>query len=184
VFGRWINSQIPIETTALFRWICALTMKFSLLSILGLASLALAAPTLSPRETDAQATDRLLFSSTIDEFEAARNAQDPPTLDWTSDGCSDSPDNPFGFDFLKACHRHDFGYRNYKKQGRFENGKASIDSNFKNDMYNQCATEGNSFEVAACKGVADVYYEAVKNFGSKRAVEFLEKKREAEAMST
>lgn len=49
-------------------------------------------------------------------------------------------------------------------------------------MYNQCQTEGNAFEVAACKGVADVYYEAVKKFGSKRAAEFEPMmRREAEA---
>lgn len=47
-------------------------------------------------------------------------------------------------------------------------------------MYNQCSTEGGAFEVAACKGVADVYYEAVKNFGSKRAIEFEEKLRRRE----
>ncbi|KAF2738791.1 hypothetical protein EJ04DRAFT_26519 [Polyplosphaeria fusca] len=151
-------------------------MKSVIISLLGLVSLSVAGPTLSARETDAQATDRLLFSTSISAFEAARNALSPPSLDWSSDGCSSSPDNPFGFNFLQCCHRHDFGYRNYKKQGRFtDGGKASIDSNFKKDMYNQCQTEGGAFEVAACKGVADVYYEAVKNFGSKRAVEFLEK---------
>jgi hypothetical protein len=42
-------------------------------------------------------------------------------------------------------------------------------------MYNQCDAEGNAFVVAACKGVADVYYRAVVEFGTKRAVEFEEK---------
>ncbi|ORY12657.1 prokaryotic phospholipase A2-domain-containing protein, partial [Clohesyomyces aquaticus] len=126
-----------------------------------------------------QATDRLLFSSTIAQFEAARNAKNPSTLDWSSDGCSDSPDNPFGFNFLQSCHRHDFGYRNYKKQSRFTDAaKAKIDTNFKTDMHNQCEKEGNVFEVAACKGVADVYYEAVKEFGSKRAAEIMEREME------
>lgn len=181
-------------------------MKPLLLPLMGFLSLTLAAPSFplsSRQETPEQATDRLLFSTTIDAFEAARNALNPPTLDWSSDGCSDSPDNPFGFDFLHSCHRHvshhcpfnalstliviqkDFGYRNYKAQSRFTDAnKAKIDSNFKNDMYNQCSTEGGVFEVAACKGVADVYYEAVKEFGSKRAIEFGEKvklKRSVEA---
>jgi hypothetical protein len=38
-------------------------------------------------------------------------------------------------------------------------------------MRNQCATEGGAFEVAACRGVASVYYDAVVEFGKKRAVE-------------
>ncbi|KAF2477757.1 uncharacterized protein BDR25DRAFT_330420 [Lindgomyces ingoldianus] len=119
-------------------------MKLSIVSILGLTSLALTAPlnkNLSPRaETIQQATDRLLFSSTISQFEAARNAKDPSTLEWSSDGCSDSPDNPLGFNFLPSCHRHDFGYRNYKIQSRFtSSAKANIDNNFKSDLYNHFA---------------------------------------------
>ncbi|KAF2177764.1 hypothetical protein K469DRAFT_528671, partial [Zopfia rhizophila CBS 207.26] len=129
-------------------------------------TIAVPAGDVTRRDTIEQIADRLLFTDTMAQFQAARNAQNPSSLDWGSDGCSSSPDNPFGFDFLQSCQRHDFGYRNYKKQNRFTDaGKARIDSNFKSDMYNQCSTEGGAFEVAACKGVADVYYEAVKEFG-------------------
>ncbi len=37
-------------------------------------------------------------------------------FDWSTDYCSWSPDNPFGFPFELSCARHDFGYRNYKAQ--------------------------------------------------------------------
>lgn len=122
---------------------------------------------LQRRETDIQATDRLLFVEPIAAFLDARTQENPPSLDWSSDGCSDSPDHPIKFNFLPSCQRHDFGYRNYKKQNRFTNdSKARIDQNFKNDMHNEC----NKYSVLkreACKGVADFYYEAVKEFGSK-----------------
>jgi hypothetical protein len=101
--------------------------------------LALPAPTvvvagLVQRQTANQITDQYLFSITLPAFTVHRNARDPATLIWDSDGCSSSPDNPFGFPFTPACHRHDFGYRNYKNQNRFTDaGKASIDSNFKTE---------------------------------------------------
>lgn len=41
-------------------------------------------------------------------------------------------------------------------------------------MRAQCDSEGGAFEVAACKGVADVYYRAVVEFGTKRAAEIEE----------
>jgi hypothetical protein len=72
---------------------------------------------------------------------------------------------------INICYRHDFGYRNFKKQARFSaTSKARIDSNFKKDMFNQCAKE--SFR-DACEATATVYYEAVKAFGKKRKVEIL-----------
>lgn len=125
------------------------------------------------RQTDLQAvTDTLLFTDSMDQFQAARNAKDPPQLDWTSDGCSYSPDEPLGFDFLPSCQRHDFGYRNCKAQSRFTDAnKAKIDSNLKSDLYNQCAKEDDQAAEGVCKGVADVYYDAVWDFGAKRAVE-------------
>ena len=109
-----------------------------------------------------QVTDQYLFSTSLSGFQTARGRHPyAGQLDWSSDGCSSSPDNPFGFDFVKACYRHDFGYRNYKKQKRFnETTRLSIDKGFKADMYKVCA--GNW----ACDRVADIYYAAVRRFGA------------------
>jgi hypothetical protein len=108
-----------------------------------------------------QVTDQYLFSTNLTSFQTVR-AQQPyaSQLDWSSDGCSSSPDNPFGFNFVKACYRHDFGYRNYKKQSRFnETTRLTLDNNFKADLYVIC--NGNW----ACKRTADIYYAAVRQFG-------------------
>jgi hypothetical protein len=115
-------------------------MKF-ITAVLCLASSGLALPAhsqtgagLAPRLTANEITDQYLFTLTLPAFIVKRNARDPATLIWDSDGCSDSPDNPFGFPFTPACQRHDFGYRNYKAQSRFTAaGKASIDTNFKKE---------------------------------------------------
>jgi hypothetical protein len=108
-----------------------------------------------------QITDQYLFSTSLSSFQNLR-VQKPydGQLDWSSDGCSNSPDNPFGFNLVKACYRHDFGYRNYKRQGRFtEANRLRIDNNFKDDMYEVC--NGNW----ACDRFADSYYWAVRQFG-------------------
>lgn len=106
----------------------AITMKFSLLALL---PAVLAAPAdVSTRETKQQATDRYIFSNTLPAFLQAR-AKQPDGLDWSSDGCSSASDNPFGFPFLPACQRHDFGYRNYKAQSRFSSAnRKKIDEKF------------------------------------------------------
>lgn len=106
-------------------------------------------------------TDQYIHSTSLNGFQTVR-AQRPyaDQLDWSSDGCSNSPDNPFGFNLVKACYRHDFGYRNYKRQGRFtEANRLTIDNKFKSDMYTIC--NGNW----ACNRFADVYYAAVRQFG-------------------
>lgn len=112
-------------------------------------------------EDSQQLTDQYLFSTSLTDFQQLR-AEQPhgDVLDWGSDGCSNSPDNPFGFNLVKACYRHDFGYRNYKAQGRFtDDNRLAIDNNFKDDMYEVC--DGNW----ACDRFADVYYAAVRQFG-------------------
>ena len=110
-------------------------------------------------------TDQYLYSTGLNNFQTIRGQRPHAAqLDWSSDGCSYSPDNPFGFDFVKACHRHDFGYRNYKKQSRFSStNRLAIDKKFKADMYEVCG--GNW----ACKRVADLYYAAVREFGGNSA---------------
>lgn len=119
---------------------------------------------LQRRETDVEATDRLLFNTNMDAFLDAKRQQNPATLDWSDDGCTSSPDKPLGFNFLPPCQRHDFGYRNSKKQNRFPANKANVDNNFKADMYAVCKTKG--LFRRACEGMADTYYAAVKEFGS------------------
>lgn len=75
-------------------------MKF-LAAAAALLSLASAAPTeghaIAKRQNSV--TDELLFSVSLATFSSRRAAKDPSTLDWSSDNCSWSPDNPFGFAF-------------------------------------------------------------------------------------
>ncbi|PHH87334.1 hypothetical protein CDD83_9009 [Cordyceps sp. RAO-2017] len=149
-------------------------MKFGSLALLALASAAGAAPADGPgsslvgrQSRLAAVTDQILFQLGLTAFTARRNKRDPPSVDWSSDGCTASPDNPFGFPFLPACHRHDFGYQNYRLQKRFTKAaKAKIDLNFKKDLYTQCQTVTAT---EACERLADVYYAAVVHFGGKDA---------------
>lgn len=46
--------------------------------------------------------DSYLFDITLDEFETKRNAADPAEVNWGSDGCTDPPEVPAGFDFVCA----------------------------------------------------------------------------------
>jgi phospholipase A2-like protein len=86
-------------------------------------------------------------------------------LDWSTDFCSYSPDQPLGFDFRMPCARHDFGYRNYKAVGLFSANKDRIDNSFYFDLKAKCATY--SWIVRpACYSLAWTYYEAVHLFGS------------------
>jgi hypothetical protein len=86
-------------------------------------------------------------------------------LDWSTDYCSASPDQPLGFDFRIPCWRHDFGYRNYKAVGQFPANKDHIDSALYFDLKAKCATY-NAVVRPACNSLAWTYYQAVHNFGS------------------
>ncbi|MBE9374287.1 hypothetical protein IQ251_07480 [Saccharopolyspora sp. HNM0983] len=108
-----------------------------------------------------QVTDQYLFELELAEFTAVREQQPhPDQLDWTSDSCSLSPDEPLGHDFATSCDRHDFGYRNYTRQERFtEPNRELIDDRFRDDMYSVCGGD------PLCRGTADVYHFAVRQFG-------------------
>lgn len=59
------------------------------------------ARSISVRNDVTTITDQYLFDISLDQFITYRDALDPNTVDWTSDGCTDSPDNPLGFDFVR-----------------------------------------------------------------------------------
>lgn len=69
-------------------------------ALLTLAAGVMAMPNLQARQSPVAVTDELTFQLTLPQFTARRNARDPPTLDWSTDGCTSSPDNPLGFDFV------------------------------------------------------------------------------------
>lgn len=69
------------------------------LSLLPATALALS---VAARQTTLETiTDQYLFDISLDQFVAYRDAQNPNTVIWTSDGCTDSPDNPLGFEFVR-----------------------------------------------------------------------------------
>jgi hypothetical protein len=88
-------------------------------------------------------------------------------FDWSTDYCSDSPDQPLGFDFRLPCWRHDFGYRNYKAIGTFSANKSRLDDMLYFDLRAKCATY-NAFVRSSCNGLAWTYYQAVREFGALR----------------
>ncbi|MEU1282014.1 phospholipase [Streptomyces sp. NPDC005805] len=85
-------------------------------------------------------------------------------FDWSTDYCSSSPDNPFGFPFASSCARHDFGYRNYKAAGTFSAHKSRLDSAFYEDLKRVCAQYSGATRTS-CNSTAWTYYQAVSVFG-------------------
>lgn len=58
----------------------------------------------------------------------------PLTWDWSSNGCSGVLNAPMGYNFLPACQRHDFGYRNYRAQHRLTDWQRfKLDENFRTE---------------------------------------------------
>lgn len=96
--------------------------------------------------------------------EANRGAWSAYGFNWSTDYCSSSPDNPFGFPFQKSCQRHDFGYRNYKEMGTFSANKSRIDSAFYEDLKRVCNRYSGATKTS-CNGTAWVYYQAVRALG-------------------
>lgn len=103
-------------------------------------------------------------NSSMATFQAAKR-NGGQGLDWSDDGCS-SPtgDRPGGFNFLPACQRHDFGYRNYGKgavkASPFDSTRDLVDDRFASDMTNVC--NGYSGKARTdCLGWAGTYYSAV-----------------------
>ncbi len=146
------------------KWLVPLV---SALFVLGLAAPAAAVTT--QQKLDALWSFTQTDVGSYNSWLSARNNQGAwadYAFNWTTDYCSDSPDNPLGFNFKLSCARHDFGYRNYKEMGQFTSStKDRVDSAFYADLKRKCATY--SWLVRpACYSLAWTYYQAVRAFGS------------------
>jgi hypothetical protein len=152
----------------------------SLTVLLSAASLTLTSPleqnkpeqNLPSNDLVKQTTDYLLHTANMTTFQLARaNKKGPSELDWSSDGCSGPViDKKL---FRPSCERHDFGYRNYKKQGRC--GKANrwtIDGKFYHDMNQQCSDDytwkhGKKLVIWICWIDSVIYWLGVRIGGGK-----------------
>ncbi len=88
-----------------------------------------------------------------------------------ADHCTLSPDVgyvPVYYDFSSSCATHDWCYE-VKPHGNTSAGRKQCDDEFRANMKNWCNTYYRAWWQSparvACRGVADVYYNAVRAFG-------------------
>ncbi|MCX5385763.1 phospholipase [Streptomyces sp. NBC_00083] len=145
------------------------TLTMTAAAALTLAGLATAPAQAAPADkAQVLASFTQTSAASSNAFQAARANQahwSAYGFDWSTDYCSDSPDNPFGFPFKSSCARHDFGYRNYKAAGQFPANKARIDSALYEDLKRVCTAYSGATK-ASCDATAWTYYQAVKALGS------------------
>jgi hypothetical protein len=120
-------------------------------------------------ETDRQVVDSLVYDLDLSAFHRQRFSMKRlhPHLDWSTDGCS----APFvgsegrSFNFRRACVRHDFAYRNYKRLGIFdETTRVALDERFRLDMLESCEPRRRTFRIR-CLAWAEVFHAAVRAAG-------------------
>ncbi|MDQ3728545.1 MAG: phospholipase [Actinomycetota bacterium] len=95
-----------------------------------------------------------------------RSGEHDPRMDYTDDGCS-APvlgSKGLSYDFTESCERHDFGYRNAKRLGVFDQLKDRIDLIFAKDMRASCE-EVMVFARKNCRFIATAYYAGVRGAG-------------------
>ncbi|MFF1678109.1 phospholipase [Streptomyces sp. NBC_01356] len=136
----------------------------ALITVVGTATAADAAPADKPQVLSNWTQTSASSYNTWNAARANQAAWSAYAFDWSTDYCSSSPDNPFGFPFATSCARHDFGYRNYKAAGTFSTNKSRLDSAFYEDLKRVCLNYSGATKTS-CDGTAWTYYQAVKVFG-------------------
>ncbi|MER6432073.1 MULTISPECIES: phospholipase [Streptomyces] len=136
----------------------------ALVTVTATAGSATAAPADKPQVLATWTQTSASSYSTWAAARANQSAWAAYQFDWSTDYCSSSPDNPFGFPFSLSCARHDFGYRNYKAAGTFSANKARLDSALYEDLKRVCNGYSGATKTT-CNGTAWTYYQAVKAFG-------------------
>lgn len=137
----------------------------ALLGLVGLAQPAAAAPADKPAVLSSWTQTSASSYNAFFNARGNQGAWGAYGFDWSTDYCSSSPDNPFGFPFQNSCVRHDFGYRNYKAIGAFPSNKGRVDSAFYADLKRVC-TRYSGATRTSCNSLAWTYYTAVSWFGS------------------
>ncbi|WP_406350483.1 phospholipase [Streptomyces sp. NBC_00658] len=136
----------------------------ALITVVGTATAADAAPADKPQVLSNWTQTSASSYNAWNAARANQAAWSAYAFDWSTDYCSSSPDNPFGFPFATSCARHDFGYRNYKAAGTFSTNKSRLDSAFYEDLKRVCLNYSGATKTS-CDGTAWTYYQAVKVFG-------------------
>ncbi|MER5871325.1 phospholipase [Streptomyces sp. NPDC002044] len=136
----------------------------ALLALAPTAWAAAAVPADKPLVLDRWTQTSAASHESWSEARAHRSSWTAYGFDWSTDLCTSSPDNPFGFPFADACARHDFGYRNHKAAGLFPAAKARLDEAFHADLTRVCARYSGTRK-GSCDGTAWTYYQAVRLFG-------------------
>lgn len=137
------------------------------ISVLVAAS-TLVAPT-SPEAAALRVVEQGLFATELADFPAfvRSHRRLHPDLDWKTDYCSAPLVGSTGrsFNFRVPCQRHDFGYRNMKRLGRWnEDLRSRIDDQFRTDMRSTCARRGFT-QRFNCFAWAETFYRAVRVWG-------------------
>lgn len=136
-------------------------------------------PLYSPTGSRRSATDYWLFTADLWAFiygpKSAPRACQPKGLVWKDDGCSvpkllrlnSAVVRVYMRAFKPMCARHDFGYRNYRKQHRntSEAKRHRIDKRFKKDMEKYRCKPMWWLKEKACDGAAWGFYQSVDKFG-------------------
>ena len=120
-------------------------------------------------ETPIEAVSYVMFDIDFTTFRRERFSLQRayPFLDWTTDGCSAPVVGGEGrsFNFTHACVRHDFGYRNIKRLGKFnETIRTKLDEQFHRDLESSCATQVRTRKIR-CLMWAETFYVAVRATG-------------------
>ena len=112
----------------------------------------------------------VMFRTSLNNFVTlAHSSHRDARLDWSTDGCSVPIIKSTGrtFNFTNACHRHDFGYRNFKilNNGKWwtSSMRHRIDRVFRADMYRDCATRTRTMR-KICRAWARTFYRAVRTY--------------------
>lgn len=119
-------------------------------------------------QTPRQVVETLMFSTPLNQFiHIADSPARDRRLDWKSDACSAPVIRSTGrsFDFMSACRRHDFGYRNLSRIDRGRHWTAPmrrrVDDQFRRDMRESCSRR-TALDKWRCLTWAEMFFRAVR----------------------